>query len=618
MKKFRNLVYLFVIGMLLASGCTTQLASTAQSNNPGSVAAKAIASKPPAAPSTAAPEPVLEADPAVQAGMSLCAAIQPGQVCLVEGPVMVTAQPERKLMPFKKPGQILNLADIHTLKLGEAGSAKGHLVMRIQTEWPGSAFTALAFGEVKLTNEVLYGTREFNPMQSLTLTTGPNEEGKAPANGFFVASPEGENLSTLVVNGAELSFGSGAVLTGQEGGLSIGTLFGAVGAWFEDKVVEVAMGSRLDLSKPEIEQNALDGDPALNPAYANTMRLIDELMTEAFFLRGVDELMRDDEFLRRIDELTKDPDYWNSRRDEIRKRFRALAELRKKQKAWKGGWWKMTYGPGVSTGDCKIGAVGDGGVGGDGEPYTTEIPICRGNTGNTILMYESGVSYDRVAPNLFAQSSVTEYDFLGNGKKTTEGHFMTLQVVSPTRMILSNGTAEKDGCSTASVIYLDFVRDDPNVRCGHIIYVENNPWTTPEATTPTPEPQEVEPPVEGQYQARVGLPFENCDPAAKVFAPSFTSAGLSLSPENKLVVDAAAAKYELELANLAYPYDVEGVEGRQNRFGIFTLQQPMDNTFGLMLTLVQMPDQQWSGNWLVSDTEATKMCGGSIDLLPPK
>ena len=231
-------------------------------------------------------------------------------------------------------------------------------------------------------------------------------------------------------------------------------------------------------------------------------------------------------------------------------------------------------------------------------------------------MYESGVSYDRVGPNLFAESFISEFDLYGNGNYTTEGQFLTLQVVSPRRMVLSNAHAEADGCTTASAAYLDFVRDDPAIRCGYIIYI--SPFATPEAPTPTPAPQNVDPPVEGQYQARIGMLSKTCDPAAKPFAPTFTTAGLSLSPENKLVVDAASTKYELELSTLTYPYSTANMEGEQDRLGIFSLEQPMDSSFNLMMSLVQMPGQQWSGNWLVTNEDASQLCGGSIDLLPPE
>ncbi len=617
MSAFRNLIQIIVIlGMLLVSGCTTQAPATSLPDKPDSVPV-AAASKPT---STATSEPLPEMDPALLAAIEKCANVVPGLVCFVEGPVMVTAQPERKLMPFKKPGQTLNLADIHTIKLGDAGSTKGMVVMSIATERPGGAFSVVAFGDVKLTNEVPYGTREYNPMQSLTLATGANKDEEAPTSGVFVASPDDGNLSTLVVNGMELSFGSGGFLSSVAGGLTIQTIWGDIVMWYLDKFVEVPEGYHVDLTDEELEQRVLNRAPYNDPKIKYLQRLLEQQIKE----------MKWQEESQRLEKENKTfwEAYWKRRNkpDPMAERFKKIweealkkeAANRKKRTPWKGGWWKMTYGPVVETGQCDMEAVGDGGVGGDGEPYTTEIPICRGNNGNTILMYDSGVSYDRVAPNLFAQSMVSEFDFLGNGKKTTEGQFMTLQVVSPTRMILSNAGAEAGGCTRASVIYLDFVRDDPNVRCGQIIYVENYPWTTPEAPTPTPEPQKVEPPVKEPYQARLGTLTKSCDAGAKAFAPSFTSARLSLTPENNLVVDAGSTKYELEQSNLTYPYNVEGVEGQQNRLGIFNLQQPMDASYGLMMSLTQMPNQQWSGSWVVMNEDATKLCGGSIDLLLSK
>ena len=617
MSKIRHLVYFVVIVMLLVSGCSAPAPATSLPAKSG-VPATAIPSKPPSTANsepTATPEPPPKLDPAVQAAIKLCGNVLPGQACLAEGPVQVTAQPESFLMPFREPGQTLNLADIQTLKVGEAGSTKGVVVMRIQTEWPGGAFTAVAFGYVELVNEVPYGTREFNPMQSLKLVTGPNQEGQPPTSGFFVSSPEDGNLSTLVVNGAELSFGSTALLTSLQGGLTIQTVWGAVGVWLIDKFVEVISGSRADLTEQEIEQQVLDRYPGYDPAYETLKRALDKYDNFAPKEDPAGQMVL--ELLEKYGSLQNIPpdDPAGKYVSDLLKKYWSQEELRRKQKRWKGGWWKMTYGPVTVSGQCKAEAAGDGGTGGDGEPYTTEIPICRGNNGNTILMYESGVSYDRVGPNLFAQSQISEFDFLGNGNYTTEGQFMTLQVVSPTRMILSNARTETDSCTSSSVVYLDFVRDDPNVRCGQIIY--SNPFTTPEAPTPTPAPQNVDPPVEGQYQVRLGTLAKACDPIAQSFAPSFTTAGLSLSPDNKLVVDASSTKYELELSTLTYPYYSEKVGVQQDRLGIFTMQQPMDNSFGLMMTLVQMPDQQWTGNWMVANEDATQLCGGSIDLLPP-
>ena len=109
-----------------------------------------------------------------------------------------------------------------------------------------------------------------------------------------------------------------------------------------------------------------------------------------------------------------------------------------------------------------------------------------------------------------------------------------------------------------------------------------------------------------------------CDPEAQPFAPSFSTAELSLTEQNNLILDAASTRYELELSRLTFPYYSQKAGGEQSRLGLYTLQQPVDSTFGLMMTLVQMPDQQWTGNWLVSNEDASQLCGGSIDLLPPE
>src|SRR5512143_2919796 len=145
MFKIRNLLYFIIIGTLLVSGCTAKTPAISLTEQPAAAAATATATEPA---TTATPEPLPELDPAVKRALSLCEKVLPGQVCLVEGPVQVKAQPESYLMPLREPGQVLNLSDILSLKLGEAGSPKGILMLRIQTEWPEGAFTAVAFGDV--------------------------------------------------------------------------------------------------------------------------------------------------------------------------------------------------------------------------------------------------------------------------------------------------------------------------------------------------------------------------------------------------------------------------------------------------------------------------------------
>jgi len=121
MPTIRKIIYLDVTGMLLVSGCKAQAPATSLPEKVEPAATPTVTQLA----STATPEPLPELDPAVKAALSLCENALPGQVCLVEGPVRVTAQPERFLMPFREPGQTLNLADIQTLKLVTSSNAEG-------------------------------------------------------------------------------------------------------------------------------------------------------------------------------------------------------------------------------------------------------------------------------------------------------------------------------------------------------------------------------------------------------------------------------------------------------------------------------------------------------------
>jgi hypothetical protein len=127
----------------------------------------------------------------------------------------------------------------------------------------------------------------------------------------------------------------------------------------------------------------------------------------------------------------------------------------------------------------------------------------------------------------------------------------------------------------------------------------------------------VAPPIEGEYQVRVGIPVKACDPAAQTYAPNFTSANLSLTAQDRLVLEAGTTRYELEPTKLTYSYLPEGAE-EQTLSGIFTLEQLLESPFHLTLSIFQMPAGQWIGNWLVANEDGSQVCSGSIDLLPPE
>jgi hypothetical protein len=231
-------------------------------------------------------------------------------------------------------------------------------------------------------------------------------------------------------------------------------------------------------------------------------------------------------------------------------------------------------------------------------------------------MYESGTSYDKIGPNMFAKSSIEEMNFLGGPNYITTGSLQTLQVVGPTRMILNQSTSEGGGCNVSTTIVLDFVRDDPAVRCGKIIDIPLS--STPVPVQPTSEPQSVDPPLGGEYPVRVGLVLQACDAEAKPYAPDLSTATIRLSPENKLIIETTSNQFELEQTGVPLSFYSAKTFTSDHRYGIFTLQKTLTDPFNLSMTLTQIPGGQWSGNWLVSNGDASKTCSGSIDILSEK
>ena len=626
MARKRKLSQWILIGALLVAACTTP-ATQLPAITPGTTEPAEVY----AATATATPEPTPEIDAAVQAMQAVCSNVLPGLLCLAERPALLEAQPDHFLMPFNTPGQVWDLGEIQRLKLGGAGSAPGLALLRIRSERQESAFTVVAFGDVELINEVPVDTREFNGMQSFQLTTGGNKEGEAPVSGLLVQAPDDGELSTLIVNGVILSFGSTAVLSSLGSSLVIQTLAGAVGVSSPfGLITTVVQGTAWTITPEQLAQSAVSSDTV-----ASSQEIADRdarIIGDAFkrytdrygdgSTASPDEIaQRDWRMIRSLMQryygvLPEAPEpYMKARIQTILDWIKREQEKLRRLKNWKGGWWKVTYGPATVTGSCKLEAVGDGGSG-DGEPYTQEIPICRGNNGNTLLMYDSGASYDKIGPNLFASSFMDQMGYFQGSNPITRGGLETIQVVSPTRMILNHTNSESGGCSSSSVIYLDFVRDDPNIRCGKVVYMD--PFTTPEAPTPMPKPQNVDPPIEGEYTARFGLLSKACDPQAEALAPNFPTASLSLSPENALAIQSPDTRYQLDLVPLPFEFYSEQTESVEKHLGIFTLQEPLADSYTLMMTLMQIPEQQWSGNWLVTNEDATQLCSGSVDLISPK
>jgi hypothetical protein len=577
----------------------------------------------------------------IEAIRQKCVEIQPGQACFGQGPIQVEFQPGRKPAKFSLPGQRLNLVDVQRMKVGAAGSGDGLALLRIQTESPGQYFTVVAFGDVELVNEVPYGVREYNGMQALKLISGAGEKDGTLTSGLLVQAPDDGALSTLVVNGAELTFGSTAFLTSVAGGMTVQTLAGAVGVSSPFGLIAVAVqGTVWNVTEEQLIQSLRDNHHDFTPQEDDEFhgRMIQDALDRYFATQeegtGAQFSQQDWPMINRALRLLglqrgEPRPYEDPKLRSVLDLLKRELEKRRMQKPWKVGWWKRIPAGQTVSGTCKDPTMGvhqcgcecGGGQScpnnGDNEdPYSQLIPICRGNNGNTILMYESGTSYDRIGPNLYGTSAVDEVQPLPNSEFVTKGSLQTLQIVSPTRMIETSSTAEGGGCNVSMSHELIYVRDDPAIRCGKIIDVPVS--RTPPPTPPPPGTQPVEPPVEGLYPVRFGMITGTCDAAAQMYAPNFLAASLSLDPQNKLILDAASVRYELEQSSLPLRYSLSQTQDEFLRLGMFILQPSLADPFQLTMSLVQLPGQQWSGNWLVTNQDGSQKCSGSIDLFAEK
>ena len=215
-----------------------------------------------------------------------------------------------------------------------------------------------------------------------------------------------------------------------------------------------------------------------------------------------------------------------------------------------------------------------------------------------------------------------EENFLGGSNYITTARLQTLRVVSPTRMVLTETTSEIGGCTIVTSIIFDFVRDDPNVRCGKIIEVEPDRQKTPIPPTVEP-PLPPPPPVASNYSVGLAIINNDCDAQAKEALPGFLKAGdsadvrLNAAQDGSLSIETQAGSYLLALGP-AFKYMTTRDYSFQTRLGMYGLEQPLDETYDLSLSLMQLTAEQFSGSWQVSSKDGQQSCTGSVDLLAPK
>ncbi len=144
-------------------------------------------------------------------------------------------------------------------------------------------------------------------------------------------------------------------------------------------------------------------------------------------------------------------------------------------------------------------------------------------------------------------------------------------------MKLNNITSEAGGCTSTYSIYLDFLRDDPAIRCDKIIDAEpGSDSSDSSSTVPSPEPPvPPPPPVESNFSVRLAYIDKDC-------------------------------------------YFLENPSRHGTMLGLYGMEQPLDETYTLSLSLFELSAEDFSGSWLIANKDGEKYCDGSIDLMVKK
>ena len=155
---------------------------------------------------------------ALSAADTACKKTGRNQACYGNFNLQATGQAGTSDFSFNKVGDIVNIADVQTLKLSPMSVDKaqwGVALMKLQANipdtLPGQNVTFLLFGDVEITNAVnpsISGDR--TPMQAFYLRTGAGDAqcDEAPESGLLVQTPKGVGEVAFNVNGVDVQMGS--------------------------------------------------------------------------------------------------------------------------------------------------------------------------------------------------------------------------------------------------------------------------------------------------------------------------------------------------------------------------------------------------------------------------
>lgn len=176
---------------------------------------------------------------ALSAADEACKQTGRNQACYGNFNLEATSQPGAPEFRFSSVGDIVDIADVQSLKLSpmkiesqEWGVALLKLQANIPDTLPGQNVTFLLFGDVELTNAVnTQVDPNKKPMEAFYLRTGAGDAQceEAPDSGLLVQTPKGVGEIAFNVNGVDVQMGSTVFFqtTKDTTGMTVSTLEGA-------------------------------------------------------------------------------------------------------------------------------------------------------------------------------------------------------------------------------------------------------------------------------------------------------------------------------------------------------------------------------------------------------
>jgi hypothetical protein len=163
---------------------------------------------------------------AMDAVASLCGDIGRNQACYGNIMLEVEAQAGVEDLVFDAPGDIANVADIHTLRLtgmDETTQQWGMALMKLQANLPstlpGQNVVLLLVGDANLRNASPATREGYAPMQAFYFRSGVGDSAcsEAPESGILIQTPERLGQIALRINNVDIVLGSTVFLQAVAG-----------------------------------------------------------------------------------------------------------------------------------------------------------------------------------------------------------------------------------------------------------------------------------------------------------------------------------------------------------------------------------------------------------------